>query len=142
MMQIKTAIAAAAAAFLALGAVASSPAFAKDKPAAQDKAPADAAKRQCFYTNNADGFAAPDEKTLYVRVGVRDVYKFEMFGTCPDIDWNQRIALVSRSSSWICSGMDADVVSHSPIGPQRCPVRSVQKLSPQEVAALPKGSRP
>ena len=89
-----------------------------------------------------DGFAAPDEKTLYVRVGVRDVYRFDMFGTCPDLDWNQRLALVSRGSSWICSGMDAEVITHSPIGPQRCPVRHVRKLTPQEIAALPPKSRP
>jgi hypothetical protein len=38
--------------------------------------------------------------------------------------------------------MDAEVISHSPIGPQRCPVRSVQKLTPEEVKALPKNARP
>jgi hypothetical protein len=136
MMQTRTALAAAA--LLALGAAASSPAFAADK----DKLPADAAQRSCFYTRNVDGFAAPDDKTVYVRVGVRDVYRFDMFGPCPDLDWNQRLALVSRGSSWICSGMDAEVITHSPIGPQRCPVRSVRKLTPVEVAALPKKSRP
>jgi hypothetical protein len=87
-------------------------------------------------------FAAPDEQTLYVRVGVRDVYRFDMFARCPDIDWNQSLALISRGSSWICSGMDAEVVSHSPIGRQRCPVRDMHKLTPDEVAALPKRARP
>ena len=135
-MQTTTALAAAA--LVALGVAASSPAFAADK----DKLPADAAQRSCFYTRNADGFAAPDDKTLYVRVGVRDVYRFDMFAPCLDLDWNQRLALVSRSSSWICSGMDADVITHSPIGPQRCPVRHVRKLTPEEVAALPKKARP
>jgi len=132
---MKTTIAVvAAAALLTLGPVASTPALAKS--------PASPSKQQCFFTRNADGFAAPDEKTLYVRVGVRDVYQFEMFGTCQDMDWNQRIALVSRASSSICTGMDAEVVTHSPIGPQRCPVRSVRKLTPAEVAALPRKSRP
>jgi hypothetical protein len=133
-MKTTTALAAALAAFLALGAAASTPALAKSPPADS--------KHQCFFTRSVNGFAAPDDKTLYVRVGVRDVYKFEMFGTCPDIDWNQRLALVSRASSSICTGMDAEVVTHSPIGPQRCPVRSVQKLTPEEVAALPPKARP
>jgi hypothetical protein len=93
---------------------------------------------QCFYTRNVTSFAAPDEHTLYVRVGVRDVYRFDMFGPCPDIDWNQRLALVSRGSSWICEGMDAEVG----LGPQRCPVSHVRKLTPEEVAALPKRARP
>jgi hypothetical protein len=132
-MQTRTALAAAAAALFALGAV-SAPAYAKS--------PAATGKNQCFFTRNADGFAAPDEKTLYVRVGVRDVYQFEMFGSCPDMDWNQRLALVSRGASSICTGMDAEVITHSPIGPQRCPVRSVRKLTPDEVKALPPKSRP
>ena len=133
MMQTRTA-AAAMAALLTLGAAASTPALAET--------PAQPSKNQCFFTRNADGFAAPDDKTLYVRVGVRDVYQFEMFGTCLDMDWSQRIALVSRSSSSICSGMDAEVVTRSQIGPQRCPVRSVRKLTPEEVKALPPKARP
>jgi len=129
---------------LTLAAAAVALAFAATAAAAapNDK-PADPAKRdQCFWTRMADGFAAPDEHTLNVRVGVRDVYQFEMFGPCPDIDWNQRIALVSRGGSTICTGMDAEVVTHSPIGPQRCAVRSVRKLTPEEIAALPRRAKP
>ena len=131
-MKTRTAVAALAA-LIAFGA-ASTQALAKP--------PAEPGKRQCFFTRNADGFAAPDEKTLYVRVGVRDVYRFEMFGPCQDMDWNQSLALVSRGSSSICTGMDAEVITHSPIGPQRCAVRSVRKLTPEEVKALPPKARP
>jgi hypothetical protein len=100
------------------------------------------ATRQCFWTRNADSFAAADTHTLNIRVGVRDVFQFEMFGPCQDIDWNQRIALISRSGASICTGMDATVISHSPIGPQRCAVRAVRKLTPEEIAALPRRGRP
>ena len=112
--------------------------------AAPNDKPADPAKRdQCFWTRMADGFAAPDEHTLYVRVGVRDVYQFEMFIPCQGMDWDQRIALISRAGSTICTGMDAEVVTHETgIGRQRCPVRSVKKLTKEEIAALPRGSRP
>jgi hypothetical protein len=106
------------------------------------KAAAKPTRNQCFWTRNVTGFAAADEHTLNVRVNVRDVYQFEMFGRCPDIDWNQRLALVSRSGSSICDGMDAEVITHSPLGPQRCQVRSVKKLTPEEIAALPKRARP
>lgn len=126
------ALAAGAAALIALSAVA---AQAADKPASNTG-------RQCFWTRNADSFAAADEHTLNVRVGVRDVYQFEMLGPCPDIDWNQRLALVSRGGSTICTGMDAEVVTHSPIGPQRCAVRGVRKLTPEEIAALPRRAKP
>jgi hypothetical protein len=127
---MNTHVAAGAAVLLALSAM---PAAAKSPQPQQ---------HQCFWTRNVDGFAAPNDHTLNVRVGVRDVYQFEMLGSCPDIDWNQRIALISRSGSSICSGMDAEVVTHSPIGPQRCAVRSVHKLTPEEIAALPRRAKP
>ena len=128
---------AAAAALLTLGAGAANATDAPDAKAA--KAP-----NQCFWTRNADGFAAADDRTLNVRVNVRDVYQLEMFGPCPDIDWNQRIALISRPGSTICvgNGMDAEVVTRTAIGRQRCAVRSVKKLTPEEIAALPKRARP
>jgi len=132
-MRMQTTLAVTAA-LLACG-TASPPALAK--PAANYDA------QQCFYTRNVTSFAAPDDKTLYVRVGVRDVYRFDLFGHCPDIDWNQRLALVSRGSSWICNGMDAEVITHATgIGHQRCPVSAMHKLTPEEVAALPRRAKP
>jgi hypothetical protein len=98
--------------------------------------------RSCFPASNVSGFRASDDKTVYLRVGVKDVYRLDLMGPCPDVDWNERIALVSRGSSFICTGLDVDVVSHSPIGRQRCPVQTLRKLTPQEVAALPKKSLP
>jgi hypothetical protein len=80
---------------------------------------------------------------VQVRVGVRDVYQFEMFGHCTDVDWAQRIAIVARGgSSRICEGFDADLVTPSPIGPQRCLVKNIHKLTPEQVAALPRRARP
>jgi hypothetical protein len=129
-MKTPIALIAGAAAVLALSATA-----AVAKPPAH--------QNQCFWTRMVNGFAAPDDHTLNVRVGVRDVYQFQMLGPCPDIDWNQRLALVSHSGGSICSGMDADVITHSPgIGRQRCAVRSMHKLTPEEVAALPKNAKP
>jgi hypothetical protein len=107
---------------------------------------ADAAKpkasRACFLARNVNSWSAADDKTVYIRVGVKDVYRLDLMGTCPDIDWNWSIALESHGSSWICSPLDATIIAKSPIGPQRCPVHEVTKLSPQEVAALPKKHRP
>lgn len=101
--------------------------------------------KSCFYARNVDSFNAPDDRTVYLRVGVRDVYMAKLFAPCTDIDWRQHIALRSRGSSWVCEGagaMDAEILSRSPIGPQRCPITSIHKLSPEELAALPKRDRP
>lgn len=101
------------------------------------------AGRQCFYARNVNGFAAQSDRIVNVRVGVRDVYQFELFAPCPDVRWNQALGLQTRGgSNFICSGLDAEIISRTPIGPQRCPVTNIRKLTPEEVAALPRGARP
>lgn len=94
-------------------------------------------KRECFWAQNVNGFNAIDDETVTVTVGVNDVYRLDLFSRCPDIDWNQSIALVSRGGSSICSGLDATIVTRGPGGmAQRCPVRTVTKLTQPEVEAL------
>ncbi|MFM8376985.1 MAG: DUF6491 family protein [Phenylobacterium sp.] len=115
------------------------------QPAAESKAgPAEAAKpqRSCFFNRDIRGFAAPDDKTLYLRVRSKDVYRLEMMGRCPDMDWENRIAIDSRGSSSICDAVDATVLVRGPIGVDRCPVKTITRLTPEEAAALPRKSRP
>lgn len=99
----------------------------------------------CFWTSRIDNFAAVDEQNLYLRVGFRDVYRARLFSDCFQLDWVHHIALVSRGSSVICEGSNLDVdviVRDVAAGRQRCPVTDIRKLTPDEVAALPKGARP
>lgn len=119
-------------------------------PMAAAKSPTDPAaaaakttpKKQCFWTRQINGFASNDDRIVNVRVGVRDVYQFEMFGRCDEVDWANNIAVRSRGSSYICSGLDAEIISPSSLGPHRCPVKTVRKLSEDEIKALPKHARP
>jgi hypothetical protein len=105
--------------------------------------PAPAApQHSCFWNREVNSFSAPDDHTVYVRVGVKEVYRLDLMGACPDVQWNNGIALESRPGSSICSAMEATVITHSPTGPQRCAVSQLTKLTPAEVAALPKRSRP
>jgi hypothetical protein len=97
---------------------------------------------QCFWTRNAVSFASNDNRIVNVRVGVKDVYQFEMFGRCEDVDWNHTIALKSHGSDYICSGVDAEIIAHSELGPMRCAVRHIHKLSAEEIKALPRHARP
>ena len=115
-------------------------AFAGTAQAASSHAASD--NKSCFYARNVDGWRASGDQTVYLRVGVRDVYKLDLMTRCTDIDWNEKIGIRSRGSNWICSGLDAEIISPSRIGPQRCPVQTLRKLTPQEVAALPKKDRP
>jgi hypothetical protein len=139
-MTLKTALSLAASSLVALSLAAAGAAAAKSPK--QPEAAAAKPKKQCFWTNQVNSFASSDDRIVNVRVGVKDIYQFEMFGRCNDVDWSNQIALVSRGGSYICSGLDAEIISPSPIGPQRCPVRNIHKLTPEEVKVLPKHARP
>ena len=123
----------------ALTAAACAPTAGPGRPAT---AAASTEGRECFFTRNVNGFSAPDDETLYLRVGVNDVYQMQMFSPCPDMDWAQKLAVVSRSGSSVCRGTDATIVAPGPFGQQSCMVRSVRKLTDVEAAALPPGDRP
>ena len=98
--------------------------------------------RQCFHADRITGFRAVSDRIVNVSAGANEVYQFELFGTCPEVDWANQIAVVSRGSSWICSGLDATIIAPSSTGPQRCAVRSVTRLTPAQLAVLPADQRP
>jgi hypothetical protein len=148
-MRSKAVVAAAVlAAALVPGALAqAAPAGAQTSPSSSPaSAPARSSRpqRACFNVRMIDNFTAPDDSTVYIRANVNEIYRLKLFAPCLNVDWDQSIALQDRSgSSWICDPMDAELLVHaSGIGMQRCPVSELRKLTPAEVAALPKRARP
>ena len=116
---------AASVAFLALGVTTPTRADQKadSKPASRD---------QCFWARNVTSFAAPDDRTIYIRINQRDVYRLDLMVPCPDVSWNQRIALQSSHGAGgsICNALDAEIISHATgLGRQRCPVKTLTKLT-------------
>lgn len=108
-------------------------------------APTPSAPRSCFWVRDVNNFAAADDENVYIRVGVKEVYQLTLFSHCFNVDWVHHLGLFSHVSSNICEGTNPDlyVVTHDiGIGRQRCPVTSIRKLTPAEVAALPKLARP
>jgi len=102
-------------------------------------------KPSCFWASRIENFAAVDQQNLYLRVGVKDVYRATLFADCLDLEWVHHLAMVTPGSSVICEGANQNatvIVRATGIGRQHCPVTSIQKLTPDEVAALPKLARP
>ena len=98
--------------------------------------------RQCFLPRQVNGFNALDDDTVYVSVGANDYYELELFGPCPDVDWEETIAIRSTGgSTWVCQGLDAELIVPSPLGAQRCPVSRVRKLADAEIRAWREGLR-
>ena len=110
------------------------------QPAAPKASPA------CFWIRNVDGFAANDTTTLYLRVGMNQVWELKLFANCLNLDWVHHLGIRNRGAgSNICEGPNPGidvVVRDIGIGRQSCPVTGVRKLTPDEVAALPKNARP
>jgi len=130
---MKTIAIASAIAGLALTAGASAFAFEGPAPA---KAPA--AKRACFFSSQVNNWTTDrGEKVAYLYVGAKDVYRAELFGSCNGLDDALTIGIESRGGGTsICDAMDVELVVKSPIGPRRCPVTTLTKLTPDEVAAM------
>jgi len=105
--------------------------------------PAAKAAEQCFLADDVNGFNAPNDHTLYIRVGVSDVYRLDLMSDCQGLRFREGIGLErTPASSWICSPLDATVVYRETGMPERCPVTAIHKLTKAEVGALPKRDRP
>lgn len=98
---------------------------------------------QCFLQRNINGFSAPDDRTLYVRVGVKDIWRLDLMTNCTGLTFRNSFGLQgSPTSGWICNPLDATVRFNQPGARMRCPVSAIHKLTPEEAAALPKKDRP
>ena len=44
-----------------------------------------APKRTCFWVQNVNGWSAADDHTVYLRTGVKDVYRLDLMGACQEV---------------------------------------------------------
>lgn len=97
--------------------------------------------QQCFSTRDIRNVATVDDFTVNLRVGARAVYEAKTASVCPDVGFGPSLAYRSFSSR-ICSETDLTLITRGPFSPRECPLASLRKLTPEQVAALPKRSRP
>ena len=94
----------------------------------------------CFLTRDIRNHTVADDKTMYIDVGGRTVYRVNMSNTClAGSTSSDPYVLKDRASTGrICHKLDFDVSVRG----VRCIVASIAKLTPAEAAALPKHVRP
>ncbi len=117
---------------LALAAVAVGPSQAADNSA-------------CFRLSQMQGHTVADSHTLYVGVsGRHDVYRIGMSGAClaAKTDSDPLITRDLGGSDLVCKPIDLDLAVGGMGGVSHCIVSDIQKLSPAQVAALPKKLKP
>jgi len=109
-------------------------------PAAKQPRPA----RQCFSLSDWDNWTAPDRDTLYLKVRNRDVYQVDLTHgsnmlTGPAV----HLVSIQRGTDTICGPLDLDLRVSDGFG-MAIPImaKSITKLTPEQVAAIPKKKRP
>jgi len=126
-------IALLAAAALGLAGVAHADAPAATKP-----------RSSCFYSRDWSNWRAPDKDTIYLRVNVRDIYKIDLSaGGSQLLTWpDSHLINEIRGVDSVCSPIDLDlkVASDGIVIPLF--VKAITRLTPDEVAAIPKKDLP
>jgi hypothetical protein len=111
-------------------------------------APADQAKprpaRSCFSLSDWDNWSAPDKDTLYLKVRNRDVYQVDLsHGTNMLTSPGVHLVSIQRGVNTVCAPIDLDLRVSDGYG-MAMPImaKSITKLSPEQIAAIPKKDRP
>ena len=100
------------------------------------------APRQCFQLRNMDNTRASDARTLYAKVG-RDTWRFDMAGAClSTVSSDGLIVEPVGGRSTVCGPLDLNIKARNGGVTVPCIVRSLNKLTPEQAAALPKSDRP
>jgi hypothetical protein len=109
---------------------------------AQSEAPAAAAKpaRHCFsLTNWRGGWRAPTKDMIYLRVDSNDIWRLDLNGGSIELlRADVHLVNIARGGDTVCAPIDLDLFVSDDHG-FRTPlfVKTITKLTPQEVAALP-----
>ncbi len=118
-------------------ATASVPAAALAAPGAKPDA------RNCFYSTQWRGWKSPNPSVIYIGVNNRDVYRADLAGGSRRLMSSDHLISEVRGSNLICSAIDLDLkVSDSSGFATPLFVKSLVKLTPDEVAAIPPRYRP
>jgi Family of unknown function (DUF6491) len=122
---------------LALGAGAAIAATASASAFTDDALQRSSSRRgnQCFNARMVTGFRSVNRDQVDITAPGRRTFRLDLGPGCFDINWSDRIALISRTGSFVCGPLDAEIVSRG--GPIRshCYVTGMRQLSDEEVAA-------
>lgn len=98
----------------------------------------------CFQSQNWQDWRAPNDKTIYIRVNQHDVWRLDLSGGSNMItDPTNHLITNLQQSDWICHAIDLSNMKVSD-GHITEPlfVKSITKLTPEQVAAIPEKDRP
>ena len=98
----------------------------------------------CFRMRDVGNHSVADAKTLYLSVGQKQVFKLSMKGSCLGTASNSDplITEVRGGSDSVCRPIDLDLKVDMGGMASRCIIDKIEKLTPGQVALIPKKLRP
>jgi hypothetical protein len=99
----------------------------------------------CFLANDWRGWRSPSPTVIYIRVRLNDVYRLDLSaGSWQLQDPAVHLVNVVRGPAWICGPIDFDLelADNHGVTRQGLIVKSMQRLTPDEVKAIPAKFRP
>jgi hypothetical protein len=133
---------------LALALAAAGPTAATaETPAGPAGARRDGADADCFRLSELQANHALSERAVLFRVNVSDYYRMEFSGGCPELRYPDPKLILTPAAGMdlICRPIDLDVKvgEQGPgVAPMPCIPTALHRLSPAEVAGLPKKDLP
>ena len=95
---------------------------------------------KCFYLSDWQGWSAPSENVIYMRVRMHDIYRLDLSAGSSLLQ-SPAVHLVNkvRGSDSVCWPLDLDLAVSDGMG-MRMPlmVKAISKLTPEQIAAIPK----
>jgi hypothetical protein len=106
-----------------------------------------AAGNGCFLSSEFQSWKAPDNKTIYIRVGLHRYFRLDLGASCPAITWpGTHLITTVHGSSLICTPLDWEIKVGQTGGGGgivgACIVKAMTELTAEEAAAIPKKFKP
>jgi len=103
----------------------------------------------CFFPNQWRGWSSPDPMTLYLKVNINDVYRVDLANQTPELQWPSNHLVARFNGTNVCTAIDLNLSVVQGTGGQlgdgfRVPLIATKltKLTPEQIAAIPKKYRP
>jgi hypothetical protein len=94
-------------------------------------APALAAGRACLEQSQIYNWDALDDRTLIVEDNWHHKFKVTLMVNCQNLQFHQRLGFKSFGGTALsCVSRGDSVISGTEIGPQRCPIQTIEPYTP------------
>jgi hypothetical protein len=103
-----------------------------------------ASTTNCFFVTQWQGWKSPSPDVIYLGVNLHDVYRVDLSAGSSMLSWpDMHLVSIDRGSDSICTALDLDLrISDDHGFTEPLIAKSLTKLTPEQIAAIPKKFRP